>query len=356
MQCLRYKRSVIMVNKKLLDKNYNSIISVENLLVAWGEFLRGKKNKEDVQEFQLRLMDNIITLHNDLKDKSYKHGNYKAFKVNDPKPRDIHKASVRDRLLHHAIYRILYPFFDRTFISDSFSCRVGRGTHKAMERFDSFARKVSCNHTKTVWVLKCDIKKFFASVDQKVLLEIINRYITDKDILWLVSEIVGSFSSTAKGVGLPLGNLTSQLLVNIYMNDFDQFVKHRLKAKCYIRYADDFVIFSKDKDLLVGLVSKIQEFLTDRLHLQLHPKKVSIETLASGVDYLGWVHFRDHRVLRTVAKRRMMQTIKRKEGKEETVQSYLGMLKHGNTRKVVMEVKELCEGFSVKNSTTSHTL
>src|ERR1035437_5603360 len=167
---------------------YNTIISVENLLEAWKEFLKGKRKKKDVQEFQYRLLDNILDLHTDLKNKTYTHGGYYAFNISDPKPRNIHKASVRDRLLHHAIYRELYPFFDRTFIADSFSCRFGKGMHKAVDRFRTFARKASNNHTKTVWVLKCDIRKFFASIDQNVLTEILKGYIADADIRSLLDR------------------------------------------------------------------------------------------------------------------------------------------------------------------------
>jgi len=286
-------------------------------------------------------MSNIISLHRDLVAKTYKHSAYQAFNISDPKPRRIHKAIVRDRLLHHAIYRILYPPFDKVFISDSFSCRLRKGTHKAINRFRRFARKSSQNHTKTVWVLKCDIRKFFASVDQKILKEIIAGYISDQDIRWLISQIIDSFFSTAKNVGLPLGNLTSQLLVNIYMNEFDQFMKHKLKAKYYIRYADDFVVFSKDKSWLINLAPQIQVFLADRLHLQLHPQKISIKTIASGVDYLGWVHFPDHRVIRTTTKKRIMREILKKQGKKETVQSYLGLLSHGNSHKIRSKVKTL---------------
>ena len=195
----------------------------------------GKKSRKDVQEFERNLMTNIISLNQDLVNKTYKHSEYEAFKISDPKPRDIHKAKVRDRLLHHAIYRVLYPFFDRTFIADSYSCRVNKGTHKAINRFRKFAYQVSKNHTRTAWVLKCDIRKFFASIDQGVMLEMIKSYIPDADIVALLAEIVGSFYSTEKGKGLPLGNLTSQLFINIYMNKFDQFMKHKIKAKYYIR-------------------------------------------------------------------------------------------------------------------------
>ena len=157
---------------------YEDIISVENLLSAWKEFVRGKRKKKDVQEFQYRLMDNILELHRELKDGTYRHGGYKAFKISDPKPRDIHKASVRDRLLHHALYRQLYPFFDRTFIPDSYSCRLRKGTHRAMNRFVRL-RKFQ-NHTRTCWSFQ-----------------------------------IGHQCPTLRG--LPLGNLTSFL--NIYMNE-----------------------------------------------------------------------------------------------------------------------------------------
>lgn len=311
-----------------LVHGYQDIISIENLLEAWREFRNGKRSRRDVQVFERNLMGNIIALHNDLVAKTYKHSAYELFNISDPKPRSIHKASVRDRLLHHALYRILYPFFDRTFIVDSFSCRVDKGTHKAMDRFRSFAYKVSENHTKTAWVLKCDIKQFFASVDHFILKSILTSYVPDKDILWLLSEIIDSFE-TSPGVGLPLGNLTSQLLVNIYMNQLDQFMKHRLKAKFYIRYTDDFVIFSQNKEWLEDLVPLIVDFLLKELKLGLHPRKVSIGTIASGVDFLGWVHFSDHRVMRTVTKRKMIKRIS-EDPKPQRVQSYLGLLSHGN--------------------------
>ncbi|MEK7070477.1 MAG: reverse transcriptase domain-containing protein, partial [Patescibacteria group bacterium] len=207
---------------------YNHIISLENLLFAWKEFLKGKKSRKDVLEFERDLMTNIIDLHNELSYKTYRHSDYYAFNISDPKPRNIHKAKVRDRLLHHALYRALYPFFDRTFISDSYSCRRGKGTHKAIQRFRIFSNRVSKNNTKTVWVLKCDIRKFFTSIDHGVLTEIIKKYIYDKDTISLLSELIGSFHSAKEGIGLPLGSLTSQIFVNIYMNEFDQFMKHKL--------------------------------------------------------------------------------------------------------------------------------
>lgn len=272
---------------KKISVSYNNIISPENLLLAWQEFLLGKKHKADVQEFQRNLMDNIFDLYRNLKEKTYKHSTYHAFNISDPKPRNIHKASVRDRLLHHAIYRILYPHFDKLFVHDSYSCRVNKGTHKAMERFKNFSGKVSKNNTKTCWILKCDIRKFFASIDQEILLQTLNKKIEDKDVVLLLGKVIKSFHSTKEGKGLPLGNLTSQLLVNIYMNKFDQWIKHKMKVKYYIRYADDFVVFNQNKNYLLELITKIGDFLEEELKLSLHPDKVFVKTYSSGVDFLG---------------------------------------------------------------------
>jgi retron-type reverse transcriptase len=160
-------------NRQHFIHKYNDIISLRNLHEAWAKFVRGKKYKKDVAEFSLNLSRNIFILHETLRNRTYTHGKYEAFKISDPKPRDIHKATVRDRLLHHAMHRILYTYFDKRFIYDSYSCRNLKGTHRAINRFLSFYRKVSRNSTNTCWVLKCDIRKFFASVNHKRLFEII---------------------------------------------------------------------------------------------------------------------------------------------------------------------------------------
>ncbi len=327
--------------KKLFAYSYQDIISLPNLLDAWKDFVRGKRGRKDVQEFAFDFMGNIIALHNDLTQKIYRHSPYEAFNIADPKQRNIHKASVRDRELHRALYRMLYPFFDRTFIADSYSCRQGKGTHKALEQFRSFAYRASEGHTKTVWVLQCDIRKFFASIDQSILSRMLEEYIPDRDILWLISEILRSFHTTKEGIGLPLGNLTSQLFVNIYMNTFDQFMKHRCKAHYYIRYADDFVILSSDKQWLQGLLPMMQEFLWSHLRLVMHPDKIFLRTVASGVDFLGWVHFLDHRVLRTITKKRMMRRIAENQGNNSVLQSYLGLLQHGNTEILQQTVESM---------------
>lgn len=323
-----------------MSHEYKNIISIKNLCEAWTEFMRGKKLKKDVAEFSLNLSQNIFRLHEELRTKTYRHGAYEAFSINDPKPRSIHKATVRDRLLHHAIYRILYPYFDKKFIYDSYSCRHLKGTHRALNRFNQFVWQVSESNSKTCWILKCDVRKFFASIDQATLIQIIKRHVSDTNTIWLVERIIESFQSTGSGKGLPLGNLTSQLLVNVYMNQFDQFVKYELKQKYYIRYADDFVIMHHNKGILIDILPKIQSFLSEHLKLSLHPNKVFIKTVASGVDFLGWVHFPHRRVMRTTTKKRMFKKIKDSQEKPEVVQSYLGLLSHGNGWKLQQKVKD----------------
>ena len=296
--------------------------------------MRGKKKRKDVAEFYLNFTENILELHRDLKEKTYQHGGYQAFKINDPKPRDIHKASVRDRLVHHAIYRVLYPYFDRKFIHDSYSCRLNKGTHKAMNRFRDFSRKVSENNTRICWVLKCDIKKFFASIDHQILIDILRRHFDDDGVIRLLGEVISSFHTNGgQGVGLPLGNLTSQLLVNIYMNEFDHFIKRGLKIKYYVRYADDFVILHENKAHLEDILFKMSEFLETKLKLSLHPDKVFIKTFTSGIDFLGWVHFPHHRTLRTSTKQRMFRKLD-EYSEKEPMSSYRGLLSYGNTHKL----------------------
>lgn len=323
---------------KKFYKSYQDSITIDNLLQIWREFLIGKKQRQDVILFQTRLMDNLFSIRDDLKNKTYNHGVYVDFHISDPKPRHIHKATVRDRVVHHLLYRTLSDYFDTRFIYDSYSCRVNKGTHKALDRFKYFANKVSKNHTKTCYVLKGDIRKFFASIDQKILFTILERQIKDADLLWLIGQVLASFDSGKAGVGLPLGNLTSQLFANVYLNELDRYIKQELRVKYYIRYADDFVVLSQDKNYLADVLMNIDNFLQKNLKLSLHPDKVFIKTYASGVDFLGWVHFPHHRQIRTTTKRKVMR---RMAGwpKPATVNAYRGLLSHGDTYKIKKQLK-----------------
>ncbi len=312
-------------------------MSVENLLEAWEEFVVGKRKKPDVLKFKENLLTNIRLLHDDCVTHQYQHGVYYHFVVKDPKRRDIHKASVRDRLLHHAIHRKLYPLYDRVFVADSFSCRIGKGTHSAMNRFRSMYQRVSRNDTRTCWVLKLDIRRFFASVDHDILLSLLYLRIQDLELMDLFQRIITSFSTSESSKGLPLGNLTSQLFANVYLHELDAFAKYELKAKNYIRYADDFVLMSENRDVLLRQLPLIEEFLWDSLKLQLHPKKIELRTVSSGVDFLGWVHFPNHRILRNTTKQRMFCRIMEKPT-EQVFSSYAGLLNFGNAQGIANEL------------------
>jgi retron-type reverse transcriptase len=182
---------------------FEEISSLENLFLSWEKFKQGKSGKLDVARFERRLEPNLFKLQRDLRSRQYRHGAYTGFYICDPKVRHIHKATVRDRVVHHAVFRVLNRVFEPTFIPTSFSCRVGKGNHKGVEVLSQMARKVSKNYTKPCYALKCDIKKFFDSVDQATLVEVIEKKVTDKQARWLIREIIYSFSSA----GAERGNI-----------------------------------------------------------------------------------------------------------------------------------------------------
>lgn len=300
------------------------------MFYAWKEFKYGKSKKKDVQQFAENYKANILGLYNELRNKTYKHSRYFAFYIKDPKVRHIHKACVKDRVLHHAVFRILYSIFDKHFIFDSYSCRLGKGTHRAVKRLEEFARKVGKNNSRNCLILKLDIKKFFNSVDQEILINLVKKEIDDADVIWLIEEIIKSFS-----VGIPLGNITSQLFANIYLNRLDEFVKHKLKIKYYIRYCDDFLILNRNKLYLQNLIVLINNFLDSKLKLSLHPNKILIRKHQQGIDFLGYICFPYHRVLRPKTKHRLLKNINTKN-----VQSYLGILKYCDSFKVLRKIIE----------------
>lgn len=313
---------------------FDRIISKTNLLRSWQEFKIDKRNKVDSQTFEHNLAENLFALHFDLKNKTYQHGSYSSFYIHDPKLRHIHKACVRDRVLHHAIMKQIEPYFERTFIFDSYSSRIGKGTHRAVLRLREFAWGLSQNNHKTVWALKCDIRKFFDSIDHKILFQLIKNKVSDQTALGLVKEVISSCPN-----GIPLGNLTSQLFSNIYLNPLDHFVKRTMKEKYYLRYADDFIILSRDIDHLQALIPRLRTYLDTTLKLELHPVKVTIRKWSQGIDFLGYIVFPHHIILRTRTKKRMFRNIWHnfqlmqeglldKKKFEQSFRSYLGLLEH----------------------------
>ena len=327
----------------MIHFKYCNLISIENIFQAWNEFKKEKRKKKDIQVFERNLENNLFGIHSSLKEKIYQHGNYRSFYVNDPKRRHIHKADVSDRIVHHLVYRYLYELFDKTFIYDSYSCRLKKGTHRGVKRLSLFIRKVSKNYTGYCWVLKCDIKKFFATVDQEVLLNLLKKKIGGINILRLLKEIVESFNSElGKGKGIPLGNLTSQIFANIYMNELDQFIKHKINIKYYLRYADDFVILSENRNYLEGLIFKISDFLESNLKLSLHENKVVISRYTQGIDFLGYIVLPYVILPRTKTRKRMFRRLKEKislTNFNQSLQSYLGYLSHTNSYNLAKEVK-----------------
>jgi len=325
---------------------FENIISLENLFLAWKEFKRGKMGKHDVQEFALSLEDNLFYLNSQLRNLSYRHSAYSSFYVSDPKLRHIHKACVRDRVLHHAVFRVLCPIFEKDFIFDSYSCRVGKGTHRAISRLANFLNKASQNDSKNIFVVKLDVRKFFDSVSHNILMAIIRRRINETRITWLLNEIIVESYSKENGLGLPIGNVTSQLFANIYLNELDQFVKHNLKKELYIRYCDDFILVARTPEELKGFISDTKEFLRDRLGLDLHKDKIIIRKYRQGIDFLGYVALPHCRVLRTKTKRRILGNVARNGQNQKSIQSYLGLLSHGNTHKIKTKLMNLIESSS----------
>jgi len=338
------------MNKEILSNEtlFEQIGNPVHLFEAWDEFKKGKGKKPDVLAFERNLEQNIFQLSRDLKQKIYTHDAYKGFFISDPKRRHIHKASVRDRVLHHAIFKALNPIFEPTFIATSFSCRIGKGTHKGVEALEHMLRQESKNYTHICYTLKCDVKKFFDSIDHKILLAILARKIRSADTMWLLQRVIEGYRSNPgdeRARGVPIGNLTSQLFANIYLGELDQFMKHTLKVKKYARYTDDFIVISQDRTYLASLLTPIEDFLRRELKLELHPEKVMIRKVTQGVDFLGYVVFPHHILLRKRTKRRIERKLAEKillckggqlskEKFTHTWRSYFGVLFHANAYKL----------------------
>ena len=284
---------------------YPEIISLKNLILAEKKARKGKSKKDYIQKFEENLAYNLKVLHDELKNEIYKPRPLKSFILKDPKTRKISKSTFRDRIVHHAICNVLEQIYEKIFICDSCANRKGKGTFFAIDRFEKFQRKATHNFSKEAYCLKADIKHYFREVDRKILLGIIERIIKCKRTINLIRLILGNFNGE---VGMPLGNLTSQFFANVYLNELDQFVKHELRAKYYVRYVDDFVILNKSKEQLESWKRKIEEFLRNKLKIGLHPEKSKIISLSSGVNFLGFRNFYYFRLLR----KRTIVNMKRK--------------------------------------------
>ncbi|MDP2631159.1 MAG: reverse transcriptase/maturase family protein [Candidatus Uhrbacteria bacterium] len=331
---------------------FNKITSLENLFLAWEKFKKGKIEKRDVCEFAMRVEDNIFALHDELVGDKYRHSSYENFFVHDPKRRHISKASVKDRVVHQAVAQVIEPIFERLFIFDSYSSRVGKGTHMAVKRLQKFLRKASKNGHVQVYALKCDVKKFFDSIRHDVILRLIGNVVRDEQSMSLIRKIVASYAIDDENLrGLPLGNVTSQLFANVYLDSLDHFVKEHLRMRWYLRFCDDFLIIHSDRALLEVVLPRIEEFLSRERTLALHPDKVTIRKFSQGIDFVGQVLRPRTHTLRIKTKRRIVrrarfQIQEYKNGRicdeefRQSLQSYFGILAQGDNHTTLKALKE----------------
>lgn len=332
---------------------FSHIASLSNLLDAAHQAAKGKHDKESVARFFVSLEPELMRLHHTLTDRTWQPGGYRTFKIYDPKERIISAAPFADRVVHHALCNAIEPVFERTFIYDSYANRRGKGTHRAIQRYQQFARRYP-------FVLKCDIRKFFPSLDHAVLKQEIARLIHDPGTRWLCDTIIdGSnpqeehivyfpgddlFTPHQRRRGLPIGNLTSQFWANVYLNRFDHFIKETLRVKGYIRYVDDFVLFADSREQLQVWKAGMEHFLAS-LRLQLHPVKTRIYRVADGVPFLGFRVWPYYRYVQKPKTRRYKRFLKGKikkylagkispENLEAAINAWCGHIRFGQSRRL----------------------
>ena len=336
---------------------YPKITSFDNLLKAAYKARKGKRNSPDVIQFFFKLEDELFQLQKELEKQTYQPGNYKTFYILDPKKRMISAASFRDRVIHHALCNITEPLFNKTFLNDSYANRKGKGMHQAIERFQYYAQQYP-------YVLKCDIRKFFPSLDHEILKEEIRWKIQCPETLRLIDRLIDNsnqqedhtvyflgddlFTPQTRKRGLPIGNLTSQIWANVYLNRFDHFVKEELQVPGYIRYVDDFVLFSHSKLQLHKWKEDLKEYLA-KLRLIMHPNKTQIFQVAKGVTFLGFRIFPNYRFVKKQNRKRYKRFLRkklkaRKEGHynpqqlEDGLNSWLGHIRFGQSQRLEYQI------------------
>lgn len=286
---------------------YEQLCAWDNLLLAYHKASRGKRGQPNVAAFEHRLEDNLLALQLELLDQTYRPGAYTSFYIHEPKRRLISAAPFRDRVVHHALCNLIEPIFERSFIADSYANRLGKGTHRALDRCQQFARRYR-------YVLQCDVRQFFPSIDHAILRTQLVQKITDARVSWLMDRILASGQGVLSEAytpvcfpgddlfalerprGLPIGNLTSQFWANVYLNPFDHFVKRELRCAAYLRYVDDLLLFGDDRRLLWQWKSALVERLA-ALRLTIH-SGAQPRPVTEGVGFLGFRTFPDRRRLK----------------------------------------------------------
>lgn len=373
------RHAILPMQLKLFEE-YEKEMILCDVFRAYFDARKNKRNTINALKFEKNFEHKLFLLHEEILNRNYEPKPSICFVVDKPVKREIFAADFRDRVLHHFIYNYIAGIFDKTFINDSYSCRKGKGTHYGIRRIDHFMRSCSENYKKDCYILKLDIKGYFMAINKNILykriiqelsckIHMINfdlplvTYLIEKTIFndpakncivkgdrsdWVGLPKTKSLFYAKKNCGLPIGNLTSQLFANIYLNPFDHFVKKNLKIRYYGRYVDDFVLFHNDREHLKSLINPIREYLRNNLQLELHPQKIYLQHFSKGVKYLGAV-IKPHRIY--IANRTKgnfheaieKQTLLARDHKPSfdehdtflsSMNSYLGILKHYKTYKL----------------------
>ncbi len=324
----------------------------DNLLAAYRQAAKGKRGRPAVAAFEYELESNLLTLQSELRTRVYRPGAYTSFFIHEPKRRLISAAPFRDRVVHHALCNLIEPLFEPTFITHSYANRVGKGTHRALDRCQTFARRYR-------YTLQCDVRQFFPSIDHAILHQTLARRISDPDLLWLVDQILASGAhvlseqydmlyfagddmwAALRPRGLPIGNLTSQFWANCYLNPFDHFVKRELRCPAYLRYVDDFLLFGDSRAQLWGWKEAIVGRLA-RLRLTIHQRRAQVRPVNEGIPFLGFVVYAQRRRLKRrkgVAFARRLRRLAQAYADGEvtleqinaSVQGWVNHVRYGNT-------------------------
>lgn len=321
---------------------YPQVYAFENLYQAYRQARKGKRGKTEVAAFERHYEEELFSLQTELITKTYTPGPYRSFYIHEPKQRLISAAPFRDRVVHHALCQVIEPIWERRFIFDSYANRVGKGTHRALDRTTQFARRYP-------YFLQCDLRQFFPSIDHAILLGELRRLIADHDLLWLCEAIlhsgVGVLSEEYEMVwfpgddlfainrprGLPIGNLTSQFWANVYLNSFDQFIKRDLKCPAYLRYVDDFLLFGDEMKQLYKWRAAMTKRLAT-LRLTLHTERALVSPVSSGIPFLGFRIYPNHRRIKArkviAYRRRLRSLLQRRVPYQQLSASVSGWINH----------------------------
>ncbi len=340
----------------------HSLFSLDNLYHAYRQCRRRKRNTHNALAFEQDLEAHLLELHQQLTRATYSPGDFLAFMITKPKRREIFAAAFRDRIVHHLLVAHLEPRWERRFIHDSYACRKGKGTHRAVDRLRTFSRQVSANNSRDSWYLQLDIRGFFINLNRPVLYQQLIAHEHDPVIRWLLVVILfheptehcrfrqarradfealpahKTLFKTAPGCGLPIGNLTSQFCANVYLDALDQFIKHTLKVRHYLRYCDDIVLLAPQRQTLLDWEQHIETFLNQRLQLQTNERR-RLRPVADGIDFLGYIVRPDYLLVR----RRVIGALHERLQRTENTLQQLGMQHHNDGRSVFPWPWELLE-------------